>query len=394
MPRPLNVILDLTARCNLKCVMCYFAAADRLAFAPFDRQLSTDGNLPFEVFEQIAADLFPRAWRVALACAAEPMIHPRFRDILAVAGRYGVPDLWFPTNLLAMTPATAASIVENRVTTVAASIDGVTPATYEKIRVPAKWDRLLACLETLRAARRDRKSSLPRLRIIFTWMKSNREELARLPAFAEEQGATEIDVRFVSPTEGVDVGGELLSGEDRATLDRELASAARDFVRRGIRLASFPEFERPGQRPNGLVPRVRRRLWRIRAGLDRFEYLRHGFYHYLYGCAYPTRNYVIRPNGAVHPCIYWDREPIGFYPGEGIARIASGTRLRSILEGVRSGQPIGTCATCLERRAALYRPRPRSAPDPEPRRRNAAPEVRAERSEGRPSGKNLPTHPG
>ena len=25
MPRPLNVILDLTARCNLKCVMCYFA---------------------------------------------------------------------------------------------------------------------------------------------------------------------------------------------------------------------------------------------------------------------------------------------------------------------------------------------------------------------------------
>jgi MoaA/NifB/PqqE/SkfB family radical SAM enzyme len=363
MPRSLNVILDLTSRCNLKCVMCYFAASDRLAFAPFDRQLSTDGNLPFEVFEQIAADLFPRAWRVALACAAEPMIHPRFRDILAVAGRYAVPDLWFPTNLLAMTPSTADAIVQNRVTTVAASIDGVTPETYEKIRVPAKWDRLLACLETLRAARHDRKSRLPRLRIIFTWMKSNREELARLPEFAAAQGASEIDVRFVSPTEGVDVGNELLSGEDRATLDRELASAARDFVRRGIRLASYPEFERPGQRPRGLVPRVRRRLWRIRAGLDRVEYLRYGLYQKIYGCAYPTRNYVIRPNGAVHPCIYWDREPIGFYPGEGIGRIASGGSLRAILDGVRSGRPIGTCATCLERRAALYRPRSRSAPE-------------------------------
>ena len=66
MPRPLNVILDLTARCNLKCVMCYFANTDRLFFPPFDRELSTDGNMPVEVFESIAADLFPKAWRVAL----------------------------------------------------------------------------------------------------------------------------------------------------------------------------------------------------------------------------------------------------------------------------------------------------------------------------------------
>ena len=126
MPRPLNVILDLTSRCNLKCVMCYFAATDRLAFPPFDRQLSDDGNMPVEVFEKIAADLFPRSWRVALACAAEPMIHPRFRDIVEIAGRYGVPDLWFPTNLLALTEPTAQALVKNGVATVAASIDGVT----------------------------------------------------------------------------------------------------------------------------------------------------------------------------------------------------------------------------------------------------------------------------
>src|SRR5262252_6498560 len=126
MPRPLSVIMDVTARCNLKCVMCYFSNTDRLWFPPFDKQLSEDGNMPVEVFERIAADLFPRAWRVALACAAEPMIHPRFRELLAIAGRYGVPDLWFPTNLLALTPATAAAIVDNHVTTVAASIDGFT----------------------------------------------------------------------------------------------------------------------------------------------------------------------------------------------------------------------------------------------------------------------------
>ena len=374
MPRPLNVILDLTARCNLKCVMCYFAATDRLAFAPFDRKLSDDGNLPVEVFEKIAADLFPKAWRVALACAAEPMIHPRFRDILAIAGRYGVPDLWFPTNLLALTPPTAAAIVENRVTTVAASIDGVTKETYEKIRVPAKWERLLSCLDVLRTVRRERRSKTPRLRIIFTWMRSNRADLAGLPEFAARQGAREIDVRFVSPTEGVDVRPELLSDEDPAALNRELASAAREAVRRGIRLSSYPEFERPEDVSRSLPARIRRRAWRLKAGMDRFEYLRYGWYQKLFGCAYPSRNYVIRPNGAVHPCIYWDQEPIGFYPADGLERIDSGAPLQAIREGLRSGAPIGTCATCGERRTALYRLRGTAPPEPSPAR--------------------LPTHPG
>ncbi len=363
MPRPLNVILDLTARCNLKCVMCYFAATDRLAFPPYDRQLSDDGNMPVEVFEKIAADLFPRAWRVALACAAEPMIHPRFREMVEIAGRYGVPDLWFPTNLLALTEPTAQTLVRNRVATVAASIDGMAKDTYEKIRVPAKWERLLACLDTLNRVKRDLKSRTPRLRIIFTWMKSNRKDLAALPEFATAHGATEIDVRFVSPTEGVDVTPELLSGEETAVLNAELAAAAREAVRRGIRLSSYPEFETPEDEPTGLVARARRRLWRLRAGMDRPEYYRYAWYQSLLGCAYPSRNYVIRPNGAVHPCIYWAEEPIGFYPADGLDRIAAGAPLKRIRDGLRSGNPIGTCANCGERRTALYRLRGTPAPE-------------------------------
>jgi MoaA/NifB/PqqE/SkfB family radical SAM enzyme len=365
-PRPLNVILDVTTRCNLKCVMCYFSNADRLYFPPFDRQLSDDGNMPIEVFERIAADLFPRAWRVALACAAEPMIHPRFREILAIAARYGVPDLWFPTNLLAMTEPTARALIDARVRTVAASIDGMTAETYEKIRVPAKWDRLLGALETFRRVRREARGRTPTLRIIFTWMRSNRSDLARLPAFAEEQGASEIDVRFVSPTPGVDVSGELLSGEDPDALNAELASSARDAVRRGLRIASYPEFEPRERGDRTLVERIRRRAWRWKAGLDRPEYWRYAWYQGMFGCAYPDRNYVIRPNGAVNPCIYWEGDPIGFYPSDSLETIAAGAPLQRIRDGLRGGEPVGTCATCGERRTALYRLR--GEPPPETRR--------------------------
>jgi MoaA/NifB/PqqE/SkfB family radical SAM enzyme len=362
MPRPLNVILDLTARCNLKCVMCYFANTDRLFFPPFDRELSSDGNMPVEVFEKIAADLFPRAWRVALGCAAEPMIHPKFKEIVAIAGRYGIPDLWFPTNLLALTDATAEALIQGRVTTVAASIDGMTKETYEKIRVPAKWERLLACLETLRRVRTAARSRTPRLRIIFTWMRSNRQDLQLLPEFAADHGATEIDVRFVSETPGVDVKPELLSDVPSEELNAELAAAAHDAVRRGLKLASYPQFE-PAHVEEGFLARMRRRIWRLRAGLDRPEYWRYSWYQGLFGCAYPDRNYVIRPNGAVSPCIYWEGDPIGFYPADGLDRIAAGAPLARIRDGLRSGKPIGTCATCGERRTALYRLRGTDAPE-------------------------------
>ncbi len=366
MRRRLNVILDVTSRCNLKCVMCYFAKTDRLNFPPFDTE-PENGNMPLPVFEKIAAEMFPRAWRVALGCAAEPMIHPDFRRILEIAGRYRVPDLWFPTNLLALTETSARTIVDSGVRTVAASIDGTTQETYEKIRVPARWDRLLSRLELLQRVKRACGGKTPRLRIIFTWMRSNRKELASLPAFAERWGAEELDVRFVARTVGVDVTPELLSDEDPRELNAELARTAKEAVRRGLRLSSYPEFESPADLPRGLIARLRRRIWLISAGIDTRERRRYALAQHLYGCAYPERTYVIRPNGAVSPCIFWEGEPIGSFPSDSLATIAEGGPLSRIRDGLRTGEPIGTCASCGERRTALYRLRgspPPPAPSP------------------------------
>ena len=356
MRRPYSIVLDLTEQCNLKCVMCYFSGTDRLKFEPYDRSLSERGTMPVEVFEKVAADHFPRAHRVALACAAEPMIHPRFRDILEIAGRYRVPDLWFPTNLLPLIERTAEALVDHGVTTVAASIDGVTRETYEKIRIGGKWDRLISRLELFNEVKKRKGSRHPRLRIIFTWMKSNRHELRALPAFAAEHGAVELDVRFVTPTTGVDVSPELLDDEDPAELRAELEATAREAVKRGIRLTSFPEFETEADRPRSLVGRLRRRAFNLRSGLERWEHWSHLWRERKNGCAYPGQTFVIRPNGAVSPCIFWQDEPIGFYPDEDFSTVRTGEALERIREGLRCGDPVGTCTDCMFRRDAFYRP--------------------------------------
>jgi hypothetical protein len=184
-------------------------------------------------------------------------------------------------------------------------------------------------------------------------MKSNRAELASLPAFAEKWGASELDVRYVSPTVGVDVTPELLSDEEPARLNAELASAAQDAVRRGLRLASYPEFESGQPRPRGLASGAASTLARAgdRGGSRRLVAWQRGE-------RLAPRNLattaVIRPNGAVAPCIYWDRDPIGFFPAQGLAEISTGEPLARIRNGLRSDHPHGTCASCGERRSALY----------------------------------------
>ena len=362
MSRPYTIVLDVTEQCNLKCVMCYFSGVDRLRFAPFDRSLSERGTMPVEVFEKIAAEHFPRAKRVALGCAAEPMIHPKFRDILEIAGRYRIPDLWFPTNLLPLVPKTAEAIVDAGVSTVAASIDGVTRETYEKIRVGGKWDRLISRLDLFNDARKGAGRKRPRLRIIFTWMKSNRHELRQLPAFAAEHGASQLDVRFVTPTTGVDVTPELLDGEDPEELRADLRAVAKESVARGIKLMSFPEFEVAADRQRSLTGRLKRRLFNLRSGLERWEHWEHLWRERRHGCAYPGQTYVIRPNGAVSPCIFWQADPIGFQPDDDLATVAGGEALKKIRDGLRDGEPIGTCTTCIHRRDAFYRPLRKSVP--------------------------------
>ena len=124
-------------------------------------------------------------------------------------------------------------------------------------------DRLVSRLELLQSAKQRGGSKLPKLRIIFTWMQSNRRELQLLPAFAEKYGASELDVRYVSPTVGVDISRETLSDEDPKVLRGELARAARDAVSRGLRLYSYPEFERKDELSQNPIARIRRRIWDV-----------------------------------------------------------------------------------------------------------------------------------
>jgi MoaA/NifB/PqqE/SkfB family radical SAM enzyme len=336
--------------------MCYFSTTDRLRFKPYDLNPGSTGNIELTTFQHVASELFPRAHTVAFGCAAEPLLHPQFAEILSVTRTHRVPNVWLQTNLLALSTIKAKAIVDQGMRTVAVSIDGTSSETYERIRVGASWDRLMSRFELLRQARSSATSPFPRLRITFAWMRSNHHELKSLPAFAESLGASEIDVRFVAPTVGVDNRDELFEASAADGLMSELWTVARDATARGLTLSAYPAMEKECDADNSLIGKIRRKLWLLKSGIDGPAQWHRSMLERINGCSFPGKVLLIRPNGGVLPCPFWEDEPIALVPRDARRAILGSDGLKKIRAGLRNDCPDGSCRTCEARKNALFRP--------------------------------------
>lgn len=122
--------LHTTTRCNLKCVFC----------------LQADGLMPKRtmdeaVFGHAARELFPTARVVQLSASGEPFMTPRIREILDVIAWYGA-KLEVITNATLLDDDLIARTVDIA-DTFNFSVDGATKETFEKLRVGARFDRVM-----------------------------------------------------------------------------------------------------------------------------------------------------------------------------------------------------------------------------------------------------------
>ena len=136
----------------------------------------------------------------------------------------------------------------------------------------------------------------------------------------QEQGATEHRRAVRLPDAGRGRDGRAPLGRGHGGAQRRARVRARATrCERGLKIASYPGVRaaRAGRPDAGRSASAGGSGAGRRASTVR-EYLRYAWYQGLFGCAYPDRNYVVRPNGAVNPCIYWEGDPIGFYPADTI----------------------------------------------------------------------------
>lgn len=187
---PAALQLEVTNRCNLNCVMCirrYWRAE------PADMELS--------LFKKIAREGFSELSRLDLYGFGEPLINPRFLDMVRVAREYLPKDseLMFSTNGTLLSPSIADKVVgEKGATEVFFSIDAYDANTLKEIRAGVDADVVFRNLLSLAKHPKHASGEL-RLGVEAVAMADNFQDLPQLIKAVGEWGVEKVMVTHVAP---------------------------------------------------------------------------------------------------------------------------------------------------------------------------------------------------
>ncbi len=136
-----SLYLYIAGACNLACRHCWISPT----FNP-----NGGGQfLPFEYIEQAVQQALPLGLGTVKLTGGEPLLHPRFRDILALLHRLGLPCT-IETNGTLLDRDMAEFMKQHGVRFVSVSVDGATPETHDNLRmVPGSFHRAVTGLRAL-----------------------------------------------------------------------------------------------------------------------------------------------------------------------------------------------------------------------------------------------------
>jgi MoaA/NifB/PqqE/SkfB family radical SAM enzyme len=139
---PLYVAWQITNECNLACLHCIEESGPGKAFKD---ELTTEEA--FNVIDQLVASEVP----YVSFSGGEPMVRPDFFPMVERITRGGV-GLKIETNGHYLTPENCRRFKELGVKAVQVSLDGASPASFNKMRVHGRFDTALDGIRRLREA--------------------------------------------------------------------------------------------------------------------------------------------------------------------------------------------------------------------------------------------------
>lgn len=138
---PTSIHIEPTNLCNLSCTMC-----------PRIKSLRSLGSMNFTLFTKIIDEIASevRSPKISFHKDGEPLLnHDIFKMVSYARKKIPHAMLRFSTNGLLLTPAKTTDLFEAGLDSITISLDGVTKATYEKIRINGDFDKLIKNIEYL-----------------------------------------------------------------------------------------------------------------------------------------------------------------------------------------------------------------------------------------------------
>ena len=202
--RYLRVKVDMVGRCQLRCVMCHFAHPE------FRENPTTMG---VDLLERVASELFPIAHDVVLSSSAEPLLAADLPRALELCREYEVPSFHFSTNAINLTAGIINKVIDVQMPLLTISIDGGTPETFESIRKPMKWKKMMQRFDSVIRIREERGSRYPVLSATTVLMRRTVREMPRLVRLMAEKGVEQMNFVHMGVIGGLGVEDESLINE-------------------------------------------------------------------------------------------------------------------------------------------------------------------------------------
>ena len=204
--RSLDIILDITNKCNLRCIMCHFSLEH--VFQQQATFLSPDN------FEKIIQSLHKYTRKLTLSAAYEPLISPHIIDILKITSRYPCPEINFLTNGTLLNKQIVDAIFAYDVTEVCISMHAATRSTYEYILQGAAYDKTIKNLLYITSKKKQLGRGVPKLHFNVVLLKSNIHEIEEIVVLAARLGISTISFRHLIVFDNLDITKESLALND------------------------------------------------------------------------------------------------------------------------------------------------------------------------------------
>jgi MoaA/NifB/PqqE/SkfB family radical SAM enzyme len=327
-PLPRFAQIEPVGQCNLRCRMC------PIQYRP-DGQSGPSAFMPFDTFRRLL-DQFTDLAELHLQGLGEPLLHPRFYDMVGLAARRGI-HVSTNTNMTVMTEEQAARCVDSGLAEIHVSIDAASAAEYEAVRLRARFDKVLRNLRRLVAAKTRRGATLPRVSLVAVLMRRTLPGLPALVRLAAAEGAESLAVqqlchdfgestlpeRYLPMRDFIDA--EMLGAADLPRAQQVFDEARAEAARLGITLR-LPRLA-PREHAPGVPGRQR--------------------------CDWPWRGAYLSYDGKAMPCCMVatpDRIQFGDMAADGVAAVWNNGAYQAFRARLASSEPPEVCASC-----AVYR---------------------------------------
>jgi radical SAM protein with 4Fe4S-binding SPASM domain len=361
--RDIELRLDLTDRCNLRCIMCSNG---------YEAELNHRGKrfISIEQFRNEIGEILPRVNIINLSIGYEPLLNTDLCEILFVCRENNIPQVVMTTNLTLLTDKIAEVMTDGYVHLLHVSMDAGNKPIYDMIRRKGDFDRIVSNIKKINQLKMVKNSQYPNIVFNYVIMKINFEYLKEFIDFSNNLGIKEINCAELRiphnyRKELIPFGSKGLSQDfdlEKQHIDYHLPEVKETLInlikyawRKGILLNVPYKFD---LKIFSILSKERQQilhLWRkstlmtCRAKiafsisyLKNISTIKNAF------CSFPWRQIVINPDGDVMPCCAWSGSPtMGNINNDPISRIWENENYVKVRKGLQNNDLPIACENCI-----------------------------------------------